>query len=63
MALEYLLRTSSAGRGPSKYPWTAEQYLRITPSYESRGKKVGRQRLGEEKGGELEDKGVRERRS
>lgn len=47
VALEYLLRTSSAGGGPSKYPWTGEQYLRITPSYESRGKKVERHRGSE----------------
>lgn len=62
VALEYLLRTSSAVGGPSRYPWTAEQYLRITPSYESRGKKAGG-RWVVPQGKSAGDKGARERRS
>lgn len=58
VALEYLLRTSSAGGGPSRYPWTAEQYLRITPSYESRGKKAGGRRIVAGKEASAGDKGV-----
>lgn len=43
VALEYLLRTSSAEGGLSMYILgPAEQYLRITPSYESRGRGYSR---------------------
>lgn len=59
VALEYLLRTSSVGGGPSKtYPWTAEQYLRITPSYELRGKKAGGRGIVAGKEANTGDKGV-----
>ena len=58
VALEYLLRTSSAGGGPSRYPWTAEQYLRITPSYESKGKKAGGWRIVAGKEASTGDKGA-----
>jgi hypothetical protein len=63
VALGYLLRTLSAGGGSSKYPWTAEQYLRITPGYESRRKKSRKTEIREwrRRDTNAEIKGERER--